>query len=210
MNYQHAGKRALVLAMLSVAVLIFLPYAYSEGKNRGKDEVPPGFSKGEKKGWKEGRPPGWTEGEKKGWQSALPPGLEEGAGEKGRQAFQAKLSAAEEAIREKARGKRLGKEITEDILVSFNLGTRNGAPVNETAEVVGAMVDYDHEPDDVARTTRALAYGASREVDLSGMGGYVKALVQAGLRGDDLSLAVYEEIERRRQAQIGAPQKEGE
>lgn len=40
-------------------------------------EIPPGFDKGKKKGWKgEKVPPGWSKGKKTGWNGEkLPPGL---------------------------------------------------------------------------------------------------------------------------------------
>lgn len=200
MTCLHAKRLVLVLVVVGVAFLLALPCASAEGRGREKDKLPPGLAKQKKWGWEGGRPPGWSEGEKKGWRTNLPPGLAKKAGAAGIAAFEAALSAAGEKIRKKAKAIGLIGRIIEDILVSTNLAARNGAPISETAELVGAMLDYNQSPDGIGRATKALAHGVNEEVELKGMGRYVQQQLEDGLRGDDLSLAIYEELDRRKEA----------
>lgn len=54
-----------MILMLAAGLLLNTPGALA--KERGGDGRPPGFQKGEKRGWKGEVPPGWERGKKKGW-----------------------------------------------------------------------------------------------------------------------------------------------
>jgi len=66
-----------LLAIL-VATAFTVSSATAQPSTKSKNDEPPGFSKGERKGWKgDDVPPGWTnkKGEKKGWEGKdVPPG----------------------------------------------------------------------------------------------------------------------------------------
>lgn len=71
------------------SVLLGGPLAIAESEVKGESDKPPGWEKGEKKGWKGdvpsgiekqggGIPPGWSRGKKEGWKGAdMPFGLQE-------------------------------------------------------------------------------------------------------------------------------------
>lgn len=89
--------------LIIASVLLASSLALAQGKEKGHSEGPPGWKKGEKKGWtsdvppgiekkggwmppglskeeqaewEDGRPPGWSRGKKEGWKGAgMPPGL---------------------------------------------------------------------------------------------------------------------------------------
>ena len=70
------GKRILIL-MAFLCVTLLANGSLALAKAEGHSGTPPGFAKGDKKGWHgESTPPGWTKGKKKGWKDAgMPPGL---------------------------------------------------------------------------------------------------------------------------------------
>ena len=100
----YKAMRCCIFVVITFVLLASsLALAHEKGKGRGAK--PPGWEKGEKKGWKghdvppgiekkeegwsppglnkeagaewkHGRPPGWSRGKKKGWKGAdMPPGL---------------------------------------------------------------------------------------------------------------------------------------
>ena len=81
--HQWTWFRALVTI---VTFLLVGSVAFAQGKGKGTSDSPPGWSKGEKKGWKADvppglqkkgdKPPGWDKGKKKGWEAGVPPGLQ--------------------------------------------------------------------------------------------------------------------------------------
>ena len=75
MNNQRTGLA--LAAVLSAAILLNGTLALAKSHGAGGNGTPPGFGKGEKKGWQgESKPPGWSKGKKKGWKDAgMPPGL---------------------------------------------------------------------------------------------------------------------------------------
>ncbi len=107
--------------------------ALAQGKGKGRGGNPPGWEKGEKKGWqsdvppgiekkggsmppglsekegregKQGRPSGWSRGEKEGWgDSDIPPGLaEEKASKEGDEGEEAR--GKKKRKKEKEKGKK--------------------------------------------------------------------------------------------------------
>ena len=99
------GMRFGAFVLIIASVLLASSFALTQGKGKGRGEEPPGWQKGEKKGWtnddvppgiekkggwmppglskeeqaewEDGRPPGWSRGKKEGWKVAddMPPGL---------------------------------------------------------------------------------------------------------------------------------------
>ena len=71
------------LAFVAVLCAMILngPLALARTQGHAGTGTPPGFSKGQKKGWQGGTtPPGWAKGKKKGWDEAgMPPGLKKKA-----------------------------------------------------------------------------------------------------------------------------------
>jgi len=98
-----------VVVLITVPIVLASTVVLPQGKGKGESNEPPGWQKGEKKGWesavpsgiekkdgwmppglskegraewKNGRPPGWSRGEKEGWKGAdMPPGLAKKSGE---------------------------------------------------------------------------------------------------------------------------------
>ena len=65
--------QGLVIALVSVGLMGGSPHSNISTRSAS---TPPGFEKGEKKGWQgKSHPPGWEKGKKKGWEGgATPPG----------------------------------------------------------------------------------------------------------------------------------------
>jgi len=98
-----------IVVFIAVSMVLTCTVVLAQGKGKGRRDEPPGWQKGEKKGWegdvppgiekkggwmppglskeehaewKNGRPPGWSRGEKEGWKGAdMPPGLAKKGGE---------------------------------------------------------------------------------------------------------------------------------
>jgi hypothetical protein len=201
--------RVLLMVALSLLAFSLMEHqAHSEGKGRGTKgmppglerkggRLPPGFSKGEKRGFMEGRPPGWRQGEKKGWRDMLPPGLQK---EKKRgviEAFNKKLMDGERKIKQKAEGKKLGKNALNKALLYMNLTARSGVPVEAAVELIDRMVENAADPDTMERASRAYAYGVGKKADYRGLGRFVAEKLKEGYSGDKLAVAIYDEIDRR-------------
>ena len=68
--------RAFLAAACALLIAIVAGIAVSQAAGKGKwNGSPPGWSKGERKGWEGNQPPGWSKGKRKGWDGyQVPPG----------------------------------------------------------------------------------------------------------------------------------------
>jgi hypothetical protein len=195
-----------------VLVLIFVVnsvtvQAYAQGKGRGQKETPPGWEKGEKKGWfsdvppgiakKEGWiPPGWSKGEKEGWKNSFPPGWEKQS-KKDKGKWKEDLKSAKESIKKK--GKEVGstqKDI-EEATTSLEISSRIGVPIENVDSIVQSAMDKGMRGKAIEKLIRAVSYGVGREVNFGQLGKFVNERLDAGLRDEELALEVYKEVQRR-------------
>ena len=100
MVYSARWLKVWVVVLIAVSMVLTCTVVLAQGKGKGRGDEPPGWQKGEKKGWKgdvphvppgiekkggwmppglskeeqaewkDGRPPGWGRGEKDGWKGA--------------------------------------------------------------------------------------------------------------------------------------------
>jgi hypothetical protein len=222
---------AISLATLSL-LLTATPALTGQGKAKGRHEGPPGWEKGEKKGWKgdlppgiekkggwmppglskeehaewkEGKPPGWSRGKKEGWKgSDVPPGWEKWSDEKQR-GWEKKLEEAKSRL--KGSGKKLKDFSEEDLhsaLLSLEAAARKGVPIEHARDLIEKAMERRIRGQDLETASRAMAYGVGKEVDFEPLGKFVNQKLDAGLRGDELSIAIYKEIARRHEERIKA------
>lgn len=106
--YSGRFLKVWVAVGITVSMVLTCTVVLAQGKGKGESDKPPGWQKGEKKGWKgdvppgmekkggwmppglskeeqaewkNGRPPGWSRGKKEGWKNAdIPPGLAKKSG----------------------------------------------------------------------------------------------------------------------------------
>ncbi|MFQ6066343.1 MAG: hypothetical protein ACE5K3_03575 [bacterium] len=170
---------------------------------------PPGWKQGEKKGWfsdvplglakKEGWvPPGWSKGEKEGWMKSFPPGWEKRR-KKEQSSWINNLNAAKDSIKRK--GKRVGfsQEEIEQASTSLELASRIGVPIEHAKDIVQSAMDKGLRGLAIEKVTRAVSYGVGREVKFDQLGKFVNEKLTEGLKGEELALEIYIEIQRRQE-----------
>ncbi len=226
-------------------VLLAGSLAFAQGKAKGRGGTPPGWEKGEKKGWrgsvppgiakkggwippglskqergkwKDGRPPGWSRGKKKGWRGAdMPPGLAKKGGQlppglakktppgwkkwdrDKKKRWNKKIAKARKRVRGKARNlKDFSEEDLNDALLSVEAAARKGVPVRHALDLVEEAMEKGIKGRGIETASRAMAYGVGKEIDFDQLSYFIHRKLDAGLRGDDLSVEIYKEIARRR------------
>lgn len=209
MHWTRMAKTILIVVLSLFAFSIMVDVAYSAGKGREAKEkphgikkkegrLPPGFSKGEKRGFIDGHPPGWSKGEKKGWRNKLPPGLGDGKSKEKIEKFNNKLKNAEAKIRERAENKKLGEKGLEKALMHLNLAARKGVPISSAQELMEQMIKHGATSDSIEKAARAYAYGVDNKTDFKGLSQFVTKKLNDGYMGDDLAIAIYNEIDGKR------------
>ncbi len=224
-------KFGFVLSLATLSLLLTATAALpAKGKDKGGEGTPPGWEKGEKKGWKgdlppgiakkggwmppglskeeqaewkEGKPPGWSRGEKKGWKgSDVPPGWEKWSDEKQR-GWEKRLEEAKSRL--KGSGKKIKDLSEEDLhsaLLSVEAAARKGVPIEHARDLVEKAMEKGIRGRGLETATRAMAYGVGKEVDFEQLGKFVDQKLDAGLRGDELSVEIYKEIARRHEERM--------
>ncbi len=178
--------------------------------------IPPGLSKQDQEDWDAaGGPPGWSRGRKVGWRGGnLPPGLAKKVGmppgwkkwKKHKQKhWQENLDDASEDVAERIRElKELTEEDHESALISLRCAARRGVPVAVAKQLVLFSFKKGVKGPDVEKVTRALTYAGGRDIDFDPLGSYVTQKLNEGLRGDDLAIEVYREVNRRHHEKVNA------
>ncbi len=201
-------KVGFIMAVGSIFVVISTTIpAYAQGKGRGQKEIPPGWEKGEKKGWfsdvppglakKEGWiPPGWSKGEKEGWKNAFPPGWERRS-KKEQNSWKENLNAAKNSIKEKGKKASFPQEEVEQTSTSLEIASRIGVPIEHAKDIVQSAMDKGLRGPAIEKLTRAVSYGVGREVKFDQLGKFVNEKLEEGLRDEELALEVYKEVQRR-------------
>ncbi|MDD3642614.1 MAG: hypothetical protein PHQ19_04025 [Candidatus Krumholzibacteria bacterium] len=174
---------------------------------------PKGLSEERMEGWRDGTPPGWGRGEKTGWGGeGAPPGQREKArdmrarrypagekewGDRDREDFDRRIERARERVREKARVlEGVEDSEIESAEISVEEAARVGVPVEQAESSVGRAMEAGMSGPEIEQMTRAMAYGAERSVDQEKLGSFVESRIEAGERGDDLAVSIYEQVDR--------------
>ena len=131
--------------------------------------TPPGWSRGKKSGWNgTGTPPGEMKKDgkqNKGIDRKYPPGSENW-NEKKKEKWNKNVDQAKERIRTKARQKKgTTEEYQESAVRSIEGATREGVPVERAETVVEKAIERDMSGGDIEKVTRAMSYGADKNVD---------------------------------------------
>jgi len=185
--------------------------------------LPPWLTDAERAEWQNGLPPGWTQGEKVGWRGAgAPPGLVKKPGglppglakksfpgwdrltDEQKAAWNKELGEARAAVQEKGRKLKLADADVDSALVSLEAAARAGAPVKNVRSLVEQALDKGVRGRDLETATRAMAYGVGKEVDFDQLGKFVTGKLDEGVRGDDLAVSIYKEVAARHEEKLKA------
>lgn len=176
---------------------------------------PKGLSEEQMKGWRDGSPPGWGRGGKTGWgEAGAPKGQQKkagkgkmkaprypaGAGEWGAQEkedFDRRIERARDRVREKALTREgIDEGAVESAEISVEEAAREGVPIEQAESSVSKAIDAGMSGVEIEQMTRAMAYGADKNVDYGELGSFVGTKIEDGERGDDLAVSIYEEVDR--------------
>lgn len=183
------------------------------GIEKKGDWMPPGLSKEEQAEWKNGRPPGWSHGEKEGWKGAdMPPGLAKGTphgwkkwNNERKQRWERELVEAKEKARSRVKKlKGFSKEDLGSALVSIEAAARKGVPIRHARGLVEKAMEKGIRGRGLETASRAMAYGVGKEIDFEQLGVFIHRKLNEGLRGDELSIEIYKEIADRHEKRLKA------
>ena len=162
-----------------LAVLIALALAFSAllpvGHALSKDDRPGSRGKGKKAGHVEGQPAGWQKGKKEGWRTEFPPGWKNWDDAK-RQRWELGLGRAKKAVRKHA------EDRLNAALRALEVAARKGTPLDHAERMAKAGLERGLGP-----------------FDFEPLGKFVVERVKEGVKGEELSRTIHEEISRRRQ-----------
>jgi hypothetical protein len=180
--------RVLGLALITALLLAVSAFA---------DWIPPGLSQQERVEWKNGRPPGWSEGEKRGWRGkSCPPGQ----AKKGRcpdnvvytqVAVVDPIQAAIQRLREWARQHKLPAPMLDATLIGFQGAVHHGVPIPVAERFVMGAAEHAYPPLAIEKLTRALAYGVRRGVAPDELYQFAEHGWKRGVLADPLALGLY-------------------
>ena len=170
-----------------------------EAKIEWEGGTPPGWSRGKKSGWDgTGTPPGEMKKDgkqNKGIDRKYPPGSE-GWNEKKKEKWGENVDAARERIRTKARQKKgTSEEYQESAVRSIEGATREGVPVERAETVVEKAIERDMSGADIEKVTRAMSYGADKNVDYEKLDPFITKKIDSGESGDELAVSIYKEVD---------------
>ena len=181
--------RVLGLALIATSLLTVPAFA--------DKWIPPGLSQDERAEWKDGRPPGWSEGQKRGWRAkSCPPGQ----AKKGRcpdnpvytQAVVVDpVFAAIHRLREWARRHRLPAPMLDAMLIGFQGAVHHGVPIPIAERFVRGAAERAYPPLAIEKLTRALAYGVRRGVAPDDLYQFAEHGWSRGVLADPLALGLY-------------------
>ncbi|MBW2623930.1 MAG: hypothetical protein JRD68_13565 [Deltaproteobacteria bacterium] len=170
----------------------------SKAKKQKKDQSQKGKKAREKKDeqWK---PPGWSRGEKVGWKGeSVPPGFNKWDKNKQKKWKKNKTKAmkqAEDWIRDRARKKNMDedetKAETESVLTSLDGATRAGVPLSKVLEVIRKSINKDVSGQNIERISRAMAHTASKGADPEEVVSYTGELLDENVSGQEVALKIY-------------------
>lgn len=163
-----------VQVALAVALCVLFTLGQAFGKNGGSGS-PPDRGKGKKLGHVDGRPAGWRKGKKEGWRTEFPPGWKNWNGAK-RQQWEHGLGRAKKAVRKHA------EDRLNAALRALEITARKGTPLDHAEKMAKAGLERGLGP-----------------FDFEPLGKFVAERVREGVKGEELSKIIHEEVNRRRQ-----------
>jgi hypothetical protein len=172
--------------------------------------LPPDLGDDEKAEWKNGVPPGWSQGKKTGWGGKnLPPGQVKKQGMTEQEIIvefpdwntwgkeqRGKWQENLEKIRDRIR-KNKGGEEAEDMLNSAESAAKKGVSLQALDSVTDKSIKKKLTGEEYSKATRAMAYGAGKNVDFTSIGEFVNSNIDKGVRGNELAINIYKEISAR-------------
>lgn len=192
-----------VRSLVTITLACFALATASPAAADKKDDkwVPPGLSHEEKAEWKNGRPPGWSQGQKKGWRGrSCPPGQ----AKKGRcpdapgtaslsqpNAPLTPLQQAIERIREWGRARKLAPGTLDAMLFGLQGAVDRGVPVPTAERFVISAADRSVPPNGIEVLTRALAYGVQRGAAPDHLQQFADHGLSRGVPADAIALGLY-------------------
>jgi hypothetical protein len=163
--------------------------------------------------WTGGNPPGWSRGEKTGWAGAgAPPGQMKNHGEqelihiyphgsedwdtKRREDWINKLEQSRVRILERIRTRGgMSREDEESAMISVESAAHEGAPLEHVEGTMNRAIDGGMRGRDIEKVTRALSYGADKNIDYNRLDRLIDKRMNEGETGDALALSIYKEID---------------
>ncbi len=165
------------LAVLIALALTLWPLLGTEqalGKNDSLDKATE-QGKGKKIGQLDTHPPGWKKGKKVGWTTEFPPGWKNWDAGK-RQRWEHGLGRAKNAVRKHTEAR------LDAALRALEIAARKGTPLDHAEKMAKAGLEHGLGP-----------------FDFEPLGKFVIERVKDGVKGEELSMAIHEEVSRRRQ-----------
>ena len=161
--------------------------------------TPPGWSRGEKSGWSgTGAPPGKmkkNENHNKEIKKQYPPGSENWKENK-KKKWDKSLDKTKERIRSKARQrKETTEEYEESAVRSVEGAAREGVPIERAETIVEKAIERDMKGEEIEKLTRAISYGADKNVDYEKLDSFISKKVDSGERGDELAISIYKKVD---------------
>ncbi len=173
--------------------------------------------------WKNGIPPGWSRGNKTGWNGAgVPPGQLEDRdlearsyppeaerwSKRKKEDWDRQLEESKKRVAESAaKHARASESDRRSAEISVENAARHGVPMQTAEETVDRAIKRGMPGADIERITRAMAYGAGKAIDQERLGVFTRQAIDSGKAGEDVALAVYQEVDARHQASVQAAQK---
>jgi hypothetical protein len=195
-----------VLTAMALGCFVFtIGTAAADDKKKDHEKwTPPGLSREEQAEWKNGRPPGWSHGQKKGWRGkSCPPGQ----AKKGRcpdgvptstsavsplpQPALDPIQAAIERIRDWARNRKIAAGTLDAMLVGFQGAVHYGVPIPAAEKFVISAADRSVPAAGIEVLTRALAYSAQRGVAPDHLQHFAENGLARGVPTDAIALGLY-------------------
>jgi len=176
---------------------------------------PKKLKKEEKIEWEDGTPPGWSRGGKTGWDGTgappgkmkkadkhgeevkrqYPPGSEDWDGKK-KEEWDRDLEKTKERVRKKVRKREGTTEKDEESAVrSVEGAAREGVPVERAGKTVEKAIERGMKGEEIEKVTRAMSYGADKNVDYKKLDSFVSKKIDSGESGDELAVSIYKEVD---------------
>jgi hypothetical protein len=200
----------------------------SEREKGAKDKIkykPHGMTDADLTEWTDGNPPGWSRGEKTGWRGAgAPPGLLKKRGEqeiflvyprgsedwdnKRKEDWDRTLEHSKTRILERIRAREgLSLEDEESALISIERAARQGVPLEHVEASMNGAITRGMRGRDIEKMTRAMSYGTDKQTDYGRLNRFIAGKMDAGETGDGLALSIYKEIDEQNAAKPIEPVK---
>jgi len=167
-----------------------------------RDWVPPGLEGDEAAKWQSEGPPGWTKGEKEGWKGGnMPPGLQKKLPPQHeernfweRWKWNRDLKSSKKEIQSMAENKGLDQQDKTSAEIALESAAKSGVPIEEVREVLKKAIEKKQNGKEMEVITKAMSYGVGKNTDFRDMGTFVNQKLEEGVAGKDLAVQIYKRI----------------